>query len=142
MKTRKGSCLCGDVRFEVEGELRGIGQCHCSLCRKSSGTNGTMVFLVPDERFRWLAGEDGIKRFRLRETYGSVRCGRCGSPVPASYDGKHFWVPPGLMDDPLDTTLLLHHHVASIADWDEVPKDRAQYPEYPPLDVVFGQDEE
>ena len=141
MKTRKGSCLCGDIRFEVDGEIRGIGQCHCSQCRKSSGVNGSMVFLLRTERFRWLAGEDRIKKFQLRDTYSATRCERCGSPMPASYDGgNHMWVPPGLMDDDLDASLALHHHVASKADWDEIPPHLPQYAAYPPAELVFGDD--
>ena len=140
MKKRDGSCLCGDVRFAVDGEIRGIGQCHCTPCRKSSGVNGSMVFIVAKERFRWVAGEDQVKTFKLRETYSAVRCERCGSPLPASFDGKHFWVPPGLMDDDLDTSLALHHHVASKADWDEIPKHLPQFDAYPPPELVFGDD--
>ena len=135
MKKRIGSCLCGDVRFAVDGEIRGIGQCHCTPCRKSSGVNGSMVFIVAKERFHWLEGEDKIRVFQLRETYSAHRC---GSPMPASFDDKHFWVPPGLMDDDLDVTLRLHHHVASKADWDEIPKHLPQYDAYPPLEVAFG----
>ena len=33
----KGSCLCGAVRFEVEGELPPPDACHCAQCRKHSG---------------------------------------------------------------------------------------------------------
>ena len=138
MKTLEGSCLCGGVRFAVDGPIRGIGQCHCSLCRKASGTNGTMVFVVPAAGFRWLEGEDRILTWKLRETYSSVRCRRCGSPVPASFDGKHVWVPPGLMDDALDSRLALHHHVASKADWDVIDEDLPHYDAYPPVEVVFG----
>ncbi len=57
-----------------------------------------------------------------------------------SYDGKHFWVPPGLMDDDVGAAVALHHHVASKADWDEIPAHLPQYPEYPPPEVVFGDD--
>ncbi len=138
MKTLGGSCLCGDVRFEVQGPLRGIGQCCCSLCRKASGVSGSMVFLVPGERFRWLQGEEHVKTWKLRATYSSVRCERCGSPAPASFDGKHYWVPPGLMDDDLETRVLLHHHVASKADWVELPDHVPHFDAYPPNDVVFG----
>ena len=65
----RGSCLCGGVQFEIEGKVSPIGQCHCSLCRKSSGVNGSMVFLVPTQRFRWLQGEDRIKTWKLRDNF-------------------------------------------------------------------------
>lgn len=137
MDVRSGSCLCGTVRFQVEGKIRGVGQCHCGQCRKSTGTNGTMVFLIPKERFKWTDGEADIHTFQLRETYSAVRCGQCGSPVPASYDGNHFWVPPGLMDDDLNAAVALHHHVGSKADWDDIPEHLPHYEGYPPMDAMF-----
>ena len=33
-----GSCLCGQVRYEVEGELGGFVHCHCQTCRKAHGS--------------------------------------------------------------------------------------------------------
>lgn len=34
---QRGSCLCGAVRFEIDGELTPPDACHCSMCRKASG---------------------------------------------------------------------------------------------------------
>ncbi len=45
-----------------------------------------------------------------------------------------------MMDDDLDAQLALHHHVASKADWDEIPKHLPQFDAYPPPEVVFGND--
>ena len=41
-----GSCLCGAVRFEVEGDATELYQCHCSLCRKSTGSAAVTALLV------------------------------------------------------------------------------------------------
>jgi len=127
-----GQCLCGDVRFEVDGPIRGIGTCHCSLCRKVSGTNGNAIFLVPRDRFRWLSGEQSLVQFKLRETYGVTRCARCGSPMPMCLDSQQFWVPAGLMDGDLETEIKLHIHTASKADWDRISKEHTQFEHYPP----------
>jgi hypothetical protein len=35
----KGECLCGDVEFEIKGDLPNLYQCHCSLCRKVTGSS-------------------------------------------------------------------------------------------------------
>jgi hypothetical protein len=128
----RGQCLCGDVQFELDGPIRGIGQCHCSLCRRVSGTNGNAIFLVPAERFRWLVGEDRRVHFRLRPTYGVSRCVRCGSPLPDCLDGRQYWVQAGLMQDDLDTEIKLHIHVGSKADWDRIPEHHPQFEGYPP----------
>lgn len=128
----KGQCLCGDVRFEVEGPVAGIGQCHCSLCRKASGTNGNAVFLVPKARFSWSAGEACIVRFELRPSWSIARCSRCGSPLPQCYDGAQYWVPAGLMDDALDTQVKIHIHTSSMADWDRIPDGHRHFAQFPP----------
>ena len=127
----KGRCLCGNVAFEVDGPIAGIGQCHCSLCRKVSGTAGNAVFIVGKRRFRWTRGEDSKRRFVLRNDWGTTRCATCGSPLPESHDDKRYWVPAGLMDDDLGTTVQVHIHVASKADWDTIHGDGAQFPEGP-----------
>ena len=59
----KGSCLCGGVRFAITGKAGPIGQCHCSKCRKVSGTDGNAVFYTAVSSFRWLSGEELIKHF-------------------------------------------------------------------------------
>jgi hypothetical protein len=118
MKKRRGSCLCGAVVFEVTGEIRGVGQCHCSQCRKVSGTNGNAVFLVSKADFAWISGETDTKKFSLPSGWSITRCVTCGSPLPDSYDGKNVWVIAGLMDDDLETDIKLHIFCGSRADWD------------------------
>ena len=132
MHELRGSCLCGDVKFAVDGPVEGIGQCHCSLCRKVSGTSSNAVFLVPLAQFRWVAGAERTTRFVLRNDWSVLRCNRCGSPLPQSHDGKRYWVHAGLMDDALAAEVRLHIHAASKADWDRIPEDVPQFPEWPP----------
>ena len=129
--TKKGSCLCGAVAFSVSGTIRGVGQCHCSLCRKTSGTNGNAVFIVPNENFSWIKGADHQTRFELKPTWSVTRCQTCGSPLPSSHDGKQTWVIAGLMDNDLDVKMEMHIFCASKADWD-VESDTAQsFDEFP-----------
>lgn len=128
----KGSCLCGSVSFNVSGPILGVGSCHCSKCRKVSGTAGNAQFVVPVTRFQWISGQDEIKSFRLPDGWGPSRCAECGSPSPESYDGgKQMWVPAGLMDDPLDTNFKLHIFCGSRADWDKESPAAKHFHEYP-----------
>src|SRR3546814_3786648 len=48
----RGSCLCGEIRFEIDGKIGAAGQCHCSKCRKVSGTDGNAVFYASTAGFR------------------------------------------------------------------------------------------
>ena len=129
---RKGSCLCRTMVFEVTGPIAGVGSCHCSKCRKVSGTAGNAQFIVRSDRFRWIDGRDNLVTFKLADGWGPSRCRTCGSPVPDSYDGgRRVWVPAGLMDDPLGTGVLQHIFCGSQADWDYESPEVKRYAEYP-----------
>ena len=131
-ETRKGSCLCKTVTFEITGSISGVGQCHCSKCRKASGTASNAMIIIGARRFRWTSGEQHTQRFDSGNHWSVTRCKTCGSPLPASHDGKRVWVPAGLMDDPLNAQINGHIFVASTADWDVIHDDAPQFDEYPP----------
>src|SRR5262245_40577944 len=132
MTALKGNCLCGAVAFEVDGPVRGIGSCHCSKCRRVSGTAGNAQFIVKAEKFRWTRGRDHLATFKLPDGWGPTRCRTCGSPAPDSYDGgQRMWVPAGLMNDPLETSFVQHIFCGSRADWDREAPDVQYHEEYP-----------
>lgn len=131
MNTLKGSCLCGAVQFEVKGPIRGIGSCHCSKCRKVSGTTGNAQFIVPIDDFTWVRGEENIRAFKMEDGWGPGRCETCGSPMPDSYDAQRMWVQAGLMDDALNTDFKLHIFCGSRADWDRDSPDAGYFDEAP-----------
>ena len=131
MRKRRGSCLCGLVRFAVEGEVQGVGQCHCSQCRKVSGTTGNAVLVVEKKRFEWIAGEHDSQRFSLPSGWSVSRCRSCGSPLPQSHDGERVWVTAGLMDDALETDIKWHIFCGSCADWDREASDSKAFDEWP-----------
>lgn len=131
MTDLKGSCLCGSITFEVSGPIQGIGCCHCSKCRKVSGTAGNAQFIVKLEKFKWISGEQNIQIFKRPDGWGPARCKTCGSPVPESYDGERVWVQAGLMDDPLGTDVKVHIFCGSGADWDRQASDAKYWDEYP-----------
>jgi hypothetical protein len=122
MTNRTGSCLCGARRYEIEGDLDGAWMCHCSLCRKATGSVGNAILIVPKERFRWLSGEDHGATYALRPTYSVTRCKTCGTPLPAEQDDKNVYVTAGTLDEPLGAGIKVHLFCASRADWDsDVP---------------------
>ena len=118
MTTRHGSCLCGSRTYEIEGELDGVWMCHCSLCRKVSGSNGIAILIVPRDRFRWLAGADHGITYELRPTYSVTRCATCGSPLPVEEDENNIYLPAGTLEDPLGVGITQHIFCGSKADWD------------------------
>lgn len=115
----QGQCLCGEVRFEIEGDLPNLYQCHCSLCRKTTGSSANAATLVPAGRFRWTGGEARISSYRRPTGYRSDFCSNCGSPVPNPVGGSgDVWVPAGLLEGEAGARVAVHLHLASRADWD------------------------
>ena len=100
----RGSCLCGGVSFEIAGAVGPFELCHCTRCRKASGSAFVAGLGVRTEDFRLLAGAELIRRYEapVREAppaYRTSFCSRCGSPVPDPPVGSSwFEVPAGTLD--------------------------------------------
>ena len=115
----KGECLCGEVKFEISGELANLYQCHCSLCRKATGAAANAATFVPSTRFRWLSGQQKISSFQKSTGYRSDFCSACGSPVPNPLRGKELvWVPAGLLDKSFEASVTVHLQLGSAALWE------------------------
>jgi hypothetical protein len=75
----KGGCYCGAVRYEAEHSTFAETNCHCSICRRSSGAPFVAWFTVPAAAFRFVRGEPA--EFRS-SAHGRRRfCSRCGTPL-------------------------------------------------------------
>ena len=60
-----GSCLCGSIRYKVEDRFSMFFMCHCTQCRKLSGSsNAANLFGSPDS-LTWLSGADQTTRYQL-----------------------------------------------------------------------------
>ena len=135
-KTLRGRCLCGGVRFEIDGRVSGIGQCHCSKCRRVSGAGSIAELMTSKKSLRFTDGEERQKSFRQESGYCVTFCERCGSPLPHLHpNGKVYWVPAGLLDDDPGVGVEMHLFVGSKASWDEIGGDAVQhegdYPDRP-----------
>ena len=129
----EGSCLCGAVRYRIEGDLGPIVCCHCSMCRKAQGTAFAANARVPGARFRIVAGEGALRAYRSSAAKERVFCGTCGSPLFSRRDGSdEVRVRIGTLDTPLRARPTAHIHVASKADWWEIDDDLPRYPGFEP----------
>ena len=64
-----GSCLCGDVQFKVNTNIQTMYHCHCSLCRKQSGTAANAATLVHQQYFEWTSGHASISCYQKRPDF-------------------------------------------------------------------------
>jgi len=127
----RGSCLCGGIRYEIQGELRLPLHCHCSMCRKATGTAFRTRASVRSRDFRWVVGEDLLSRYPSSD--GDVRtfCGVCGSTLVTFFPNspEELGLALGTLDDDPGVRPRLHVHVASKAPWYEIADDLPQFPE-------------
>lgn len=101
MRTVKGSCLCGEVKFECENSFSVFHLCHCKQCQKISGSAHVSNLFTRTENIHWISGVDKIRRFdQPGRTITDAFCEKCGSPVPyPSGADKALIVPAGSLDD-------------------------------------------
>ena len=74
-----GNCFCGYIRYEAGGTPFSETNCHCSICRRTSGAPFVSWFSVPVSEFRVIAGEPSS--FRSSEHGTRTFCPRCGTPL-------------------------------------------------------------
>jgi hypothetical protein len=129
----KGSCLCGGVRFEIERAAGPFELCHCSRCRKSSGSAFNAGLGVRSRDFHLIEGRSLIASYdapilRQPPPYRVFFCSRCGSPAP-NPDPASDWfeIPAGLLDDDPGLRPDKHIFVEFNAPWAEISDTLPQY---------------
>ena len=133
-----GSCLCGGIRFEAT-EVPMIVLCHCSMCRKATGSAFDAGAPIPVENFTLTKGAELIQRYESSPGNHRAFCRVCGSRAPnRSPDGKLYYVLAGSFDDDPGVKPALHMFTGSKAPWweidDDLPKFEGWVPGYGPDD--------
>ena len=127
-----GSCLCGRVRYAVEGPLADAGNCHCSMCRKGHGTEYATYAMVDPERFAWTSGEKLVSAYESSANEFRLFCCRCGSVLGSSEGRRVGQITLGTVDADPGIAPRSHIFVASKAAWCEIDGALPQFPEWPP----------
>jgi hypothetical protein len=75
-----GHCLCGLVKYRVEGDIKVVVNCHCQYCRLAHGAEFVAVAMLPAEKLRLLAGEEFLSRYEVAEVAAfRCFCSKCGT---------------------------------------------------------------
>jgi hypothetical protein len=127
----QGSCLCGGIKYRVDGPFGKVVNCHCSMCRKATGAAFRTRAAVPAAAFHWLAGENLVSRYESSPGETRTFCRVCGATL-----ATFFRDPPdqiglalGTLDDDPRVTASAHVFVASKAPWFEITDDLPQFAE-------------
>jgi len=109
-----GGCLCGDVRYEVNGPLRNVITCHCEQCRRTSGHFVAASAANIDDLK--LTEETGLRWYQSSEIARRGFCATCGSSLfwdptrdESSADPHHISIMAGTLDSP--TGLETANHI-------------------------------
>lgn len=130
-----GSCLCGQVHYEINGSLGIFQYCHCSRCRKFTGSAFASNLLVKPDQFRWLAGREHVVSYSPPDTkhFATAFCRCCGSSLPwAAKTGRAVVIPAGTLDDDPAIKPTQNIFCASSASWYTSPSDLPDSNELPP----------
>jgi hypothetical protein len=123
-----GSCHCGAVQFEVDGPFLKLTFCHCTTCKKISGSGGTANGRSRSDSIRVLSGRDVLTTYQPSEGSAKTFCSRCGSNLfgggwPVSEECS---VRLSAIDSPIEQRPESHNYVRSLAAWETLPDDGLQ----------------
>ena len=130
----EGSCLCGSVRLNVSGEISDIIHCHCSLCRKASGTAYATNGFVNTLDFKITNGQELIARFESSPGKFRHFCSKCASPIYSSneLDKTRVRIRLGILDSDILERPISHNFVTSKANWENLDAVLPRYEKYEP----------
>ncbi len=129
-----GKCLCGAVQVQISGEISDIIHCHCSLCRKSTGTAYATNGFVKTDEFKIISTPNALSTFSFKPGRERHFCQSCGSPVYSSnaQDSTRIRIRLGLIDSDIPQKPLSHNFVSSKANWDDLDADLPRYDGFEP----------
>lgn len=129
MDRHEGGCLCGAVRFSVEGPPRSVFHCHCFSCRRQTGGAIASFAAFPIAgHFRWTKVEPAV----FASSPGVTRkfCPHCGTPL--SYQAEKYpdeiHLHIGVFDRPEDLVPQAHWHTSERVPWLELADDLPRHP--------------
>ncbi|MCE3264071.1 MAG: hypothetical protein K0R43_3150 [Pseudoduganella sp.] len=71
----KGSCHCGNVKFEAEGDIQGLVACNCSICQRK----GALMWFIPRDNLKLLTPEADQATYTFNKHVIHHRfCPKCG----------------------------------------------------------------
>ncbi len=131
----RGSCLCGETRFVIEGRAIIARHCHCKRCRLARGAAHASNLVLARKALRFTAGEELIESFRVPDAkfFAQSFCGRCGSCMPRVDEARGLAIVPlGCLDDPPPMAPQEHIWVGSKAVWHTITGGLPQHEQGPP----------
>jgi len=130
-----GRCLCGSVKFRINGEPVGMGQCHCKDCQRASGTGHMSLARFKKEH---VVIEGKTASFASKAESGNINtrhfCPTCGSRIYGENSARPgvVNVSVGCMDDHTWFSPLVVVYAKDRAPWDQTSTSVPNFDRMPP----------
>ncbi|MBB5399323.1 GFA family protein [Paraburkholderia youngii] len=126
-----GRCLCGAVHYSVRDEFVYALNCHCSNCRRATGSAFKPFAGIERDKLRITEGEDSLLIFGDEQASHGVRCKKCGSLVfSVVRNGEYVHVTLGTLTDSPSISPTAHIFVGSKAPWYSITDQLPQHDEF------------
>jgi len=128
-----GGCLCGRIRYSASAAPSAPTHCHCSMCRRVSGSTFVTWVGFPTPALKFVGGEPTYYRSSSSASRGF--CPTCGSTLTMRYDadGSYVDVAAGTLDSPNQIQPVRHIWHSAAVSWaspaDELPKYPRESPD-------------
>lgn len=129
----QGSCLCGEVKFELSGDFQSFFLCHCTRCQKDTGSAHAANLFAKANTLTWLQGESDVKTYQhLNSMHAKSFCQKCGSALPTIAESiNSVVVPAGSLDSPISIEPTAKIFVSRCANWSKNLGNVLSYKELP-----------
>ena len=132
-----GACLCGSVKYEVDGPLDDVSYCHCVQCRKTSGHYVAATSCKREHLT--LTVDDGLKWYQSSPEARRGFCERCGSSLFWSYkEAPSITIMPGSLETPTGLKAYVHIFVADAGDYYSIDDGLPQHADYGTVNPADG----
>jgi hypothetical protein len=126
-----GGCFCGQVEYAVADEFEYAMNCHCSRCRRATGSAFKPMAGIARDKLSLTRGQDATLRYGDDTTH-DIHCGVCGSLLYSQVrEGRYAHVAMGTLMDSPTIRPTKHIFVGSKAPWFEIMDDLPQFEGFP-----------
>jgi len=127
-----GSCLCGAVRYAVADEFKYALNCHCSDCRRATGSAFKPFAAIERSKLNLTQGGDRLLIFGDEKANHDIHCRDCGSLLYSVLEnGTRMHLTLGTLTDEPTIRPSAHIFVSDKAPWFQITDGLPQHPEYP-----------
>lgn len=130
----KGSCLCGSIQFSLNGGVTDIIHCHCSLCRKASGSAFATNGFIDATDLMLIDRDNSLTHYESSAGKRKYFCKTCGTPIYSSnaQSPLRYRLRLGVIDSDITERPSSHNFVTSKANWENLDVTLPHYEEHEP----------